>query len=195
MRTGASALYCALLASSAGLPASVLAQESLRWYPRHHTVVDTVAATDTLAPRIKGITIEAVSPLAPNRVVRKISIKNTQFWAGPSLGFDAFVRESGTGAYKTGIIPGVGYGLKWGKKPDANGNSKAWLAVDLFISGAVSEEDSTHAGADYFNIDAVPVVTVFDWVSMGWGPRFKVGLNGLGNVRRTLFSFGIRKAT
>jgi hypothetical protein len=117
---------------------------------------------------------------------------NTTVWAGPSIGFDAFVRESGTGQYRTGIIPGVGYGVKWGKESP---NSKPWIALDLFVQGAVSEENKEHEGSDYFNIDVLPVVTLFDWVSVGYGPRFKTGLGGLASDRRNLFSFGVRKAT
>jgi hypothetical protein len=111
----------------------------------------------------------------------------------PSVGFDLFVRESESGAYKTGIIPGVGYGLKF--KPTWWHGSKYFLSLDLFVQGLLTDEVDAHAGNDFFNIDFIPVLVLIDWFGFGFGPRFKIGLENVPSEQRWIFSFGIRKST
>lgn len=183
-------------------PSLAHAQGHLRWYFNKRVMYDTVATRDTNrkvlgepGPGLRTITTFTALP-ETNQFRKKTTITDTRVWVGPSVGFDAFVRESGSGNYRTGIIPGVGYGLKWGRTPkDPKGEPSPWIAIDLFVQGAMSEEDDSHSGFDYFNIDALPVVTILNWISIGYGPRFKTGLDGLPSTHRTLFSFGLRKAT
>jgi hypothetical protein len=118
-------------------------------------------------------------------------VADSSFWFGPSVGFDVFVRESVTGSYRTGIIPGVGYGAKWA----SSDGRRVYFGIDLFLQGAAVEEDDAHDGLDYFNIDVLPVATLLNWVSVGLGPRFKMGLDKQPSTRRWIFSFGVRKAT
>ena len=118
-------------------------------------------------------------------------VPDSTLWFGPSVGLDFFLRESQSGAYRAGILPGVGYGLKY--KP------KSWrsgflVGLDIFLQGSLSEEVEEHDGLDYFNVDVIPVFTVMNWVGVGFGPRFKVGLNGQESTTRYLFSFGLTKA-
>lgn len=191
----------AFLATYLAAPIHASHAQGLRWYFKRQVTRDTVPAQNpattvtTMSPGVRLTT--SFRRLADPRFSLRTLVKTkTTVWAGPSVGFDAFVRESGTGAYKTGIIPGVGYGIKWGRaQADATKEPSPWIALDLFLQGAVSEEDDSHSGADFFNIDALPVLTFFNWVSVGYGPRFKSGLNGEPSIHRTLFSFGIRKAT
>jgi hypothetical protein len=119
------------------------------------------------------------------------AIKDSTIYLGPSVSFDLFIKEKTTGQYKIGAIPGVGYGIKY--------NPFKWkknflIGIDLFAQANLSEEDNTHSGFDYFNVDLLPVVTILNWVGIGYGPRFKIGLDGVPNTHTTLFSIGIRKA-
>jgi len=141
-------------------------QSHLRWYP-----VRAGSADKTLAIR------EAV--------------KDSTIYLGPSVSFDVFIKEKSTGQYKIGAIPGVGYGIKY--------NPFKWkknylIGIDLFAQADISEEIDNHSGFDYFNIDLLPVVTFFNWIGIGYGPRFKIGLDAVPNTHTTLFSIGIRKA-
>lgn len=111
----------------------------------------------------------------------------------PSVGFDFFIRESQSGSYKMGIIPGVGYGLKW--DPGWWKTTKYFLSLDLFVQGLLSNELESHDGNDYFDVDVLPVITVIDWFGVGFGSRFKIGLENVPSKQRWIFSFGIRKAT
>jgi hypothetical protein len=115
------------------------------------------------------------------------------FVIAPSIGFDFFVRESKSGAYKMGIIPGVGYGIKF--KPTWWKTTKYFLSLDLFVQGLLTDELETHAGNDFFNIDVIPVLVLIDWFGIGFGPRFKIGLENVPCEQRWIFSFGIRKST
>jgi hypothetical protein len=115
------------------------------------------------------------------------------FVFAPSIGFDVFIRESKSGYYKMGIIPGVGYGLKY--KPKCWKRTNYLIGVDLFLQGLFVEEVDTHEGFDYFNLDILPVLNVIDWFGIGYGLRFKIGLTGIPSETRWIFCFGLRKAT
>ncbi|MEZ4891657.1 MAG: hypothetical protein R3A50_07055 [Saprospiraceae bacterium] len=117
---------------------------------------------------------------------------DSTLYFGASISFDLFVRESGTGSYKIGAIPGVGYGFRWNPKWNPL-KTKSVISFDLFTQANLAEEIDMHSGFDYFSIDLLPVVTFFDWIGIGYGPRFKVGLDGVPSTRTGIFSFGIRK--
>jgi hypothetical protein len=120
-----------------------------------------------------------------------ISFKDSTLFLAPSLSIDLFVRESQSGAYKIGAIPGIGYGLKYKPKKWESG---FLIGIDVFAQANLVDEIDTHSGFDYFNIDILPVVTLFNWIGVGYGPRFKIGLNGIPSTNRGLFSFGLRKS-
>lgn len=175
-----------------GASSTVSAQNPYRWYFRSQTKIDTVQ----VAPDEKHTPGETVTFVrSGQRYITRSVVRNTKMWAGPSLGFDVFSRESGTGKYVTGVIPGIGYGVKWGRpNPDPTKDPTAYAALDVFVQGAQSDEDTAHEGNDYFNIDVLPVLTLFNWVSVGYGPRFKTGLDGHPSKNRWLFTFGVKKA-
>lgn len=112
---------------------------------------------------------------------------DSTFFLSPSVSFDVFVRESDTGHYKVGAIPGVGYGIRWSP------NKKPILSLDIFIQANLSEELDPNAGFEYFNIDVLPILTFFNWFGIGYGPRFKIGLENVPTKSIGIFSFGIRK--
>lgn len=116
----------------------------------------------------------------------------TNIWLGPSVGFDVFTYDTSTKQYAAGIIPGVGYGLKY--KPAWWKLSDAFLALDVFVSAVLADDDPNHSGSDHFNIDVIPIITFMDWVSVGYGPRFQIGLDTEEGDHHGLFSFGVRKS-
>jgi hypothetical protein len=136
----------------------------------------------------------AITPTAEGSFEIIQKVRDASIWLAPSVGVDFFVRESGTGNYRAGIIPGVGYGFKWGDASDRD-NLRPYAALDFFLQGALTDELSDHSGFDYFNIDVLPVFTIYNWVSVGYGWRFKIGLEGVEGVNRNIFSFGLRKGT
>jgi len=155
--------------------------------------VDTVATSAMDSVKASRGVIESRQLGYGRSAVITVQKDKRPVWFGPSVGFDVFVREGGTGQYKAGVIPGVGYGIKWGKKGGAKTPDSPRISLDLFLQGALADELASHDGADYFDIDVLPVVTVVNWVSIGWGVRFKMGLNGLDGSTKSLFSFGVRK--
>ena len=117
----------------------------------------------------------------------------TPFLFTTSVGVDIFTRESKSGAYKIGIMPGYGVGLKY--TPKWWTATKYLLALDVFMQGLPSDDLETHEGNDYFNIDILPVITFMDWFGVGYGLRIKIGLEEVPSELRMVFSFGIKKAT
>lgn len=136
-------------------------------------------------------TLEKDTTIQSEALLPITASSDTILWFAPTVGFDLFVRENGTKQYKVGLIPGVGYGLKWGSSKE----NSIYLSLDVFLQAAMSEEIDSISGPDYFNIDVLPIITVYDWFSIGFGWRFKLGLDQkVADVNRNLFSFGIRKS-
>jgi len=187
----------ALLALSASLleiPSTCEAQNPFRWYFRTKTVTDTTTIQPDTSRTLMRQSVSVV-PLTQGRYKVTTVLRKTRMWAGPSVGFDAFSRESGTGKYVSGIIPGVGYGLKWGRpNADPTKDPTAFLALDVFVQGVQVDDDPDTAGNDHFNIDVLPVMTLLNWISVGYGPRFKTGLDGHSSSTKGVFTFGIKKA-
>lgn len=134
---------------------SAMAQHPLRWYP--------------FQKRDKAV---------------EMSFKDSTLFLAPSVAFDVFTKQIDTGDYSIGVIPGVGYGLKW--------NPFKWeddylLGVDIFAEAAMSEDD------DVFNIRVLPVVTFMNWIHIGYGTIFRVGLNGKSDNKTGVFTIGISK--
>jgi hypothetical protein len=108
----------------------------------------------------------------------------------PSYGVDMFTREGGSGDYKFGVIPGIGYGISF--KPRMMKDNYL-CALDLYVQGFATNEVETHPGLDYFNVDFLPVFSVFNWFGIGYGLRQKIGLEGVKTEYKSIFTFGIRK--
>jgi hypothetical protein len=118
----------------------------------------------------------------------EMAFKDSTLFLSPSVAFDVFSKENDTGEYAIGIIPGIGYGLKW--------NPWKWktdylLGIDVFAQAALSTQDGN---TKYFNIRFLPTLTILNWVHIGYGPMWKVGLNGTSNISTSVFTFGITKS-
>lgn len=112
-------------------------------------------------------------------------------WVSPSASMDVFTFEVRTGKYKIGLIPGIGYGIRY--KPYFM--TKNYLfALDLFLQGFASDEIETNNGLDYFVIDILPVFSVFNWFGVGYGLRYKIGLEGIQSVYSPIFTIGFKKS-
>ena len=142
----------------------------------------------------------AVQPLpketaaAPAPVVGDVPLNTSgSWWLCPSIGFDVFTYDIKTHAYSVGIIPGIGYGLKY--KPAGWTATDAVFAVDLFVQAGLLNESNTIPGGTYFSIQAIPIVTFLDWFSVGFGPDALLGVSTAPSELHWMFSFGLRKST
>ena len=114
--------------------------------------------------------------------------KDSTLYFSPSISFEAFTKEKYSGEYQIGIIPGVGYGLKY--------NPFKWktdylVGVDVFAQSSLSKskEDS-----DYFNIRIIPTISILNWIHVGYGTVCKIGLKGNDNINTSVFTIGISKS-
>lgn len=123
----------------------------------------------------------------------KVATATPDVWFCPSVGFDVFTIDLKTRQYVTGIVPGIGYGLKY--KPAGWTATTAVVAVDLFVQATLDDNSSAVPGAKYFSIEALPIVTFLDWVSVGFGLDEYVGLSTLPSELHWVFSFGMKKST
>jgi len=114
-------------------------------------------------------------------------IDSTKYF-GPSIAVNLFQRETATKEYTVGLVTGVGYGFKW--NPFQWDNSYL-IGVDVFAQAGVTEYPD--AGDKYFVIGITPVITVLNWIHVGYGPRWKIGLNDTKNVNTGVFMIGISK--
>lgn len=111
---------------------------------------------------------------------------DSTLYFGPSISLNVFQLETKTKDYKLGAVPGVGYGLKW--------NPYKWKNSYLFGIDAFAQADVNEQGdSKYFTIDFLPVITILNWVHIGYGPRFNIGLNGTKNASTGVFVLGIAK--
>jgi len=115
------------------------------------------------------------------------------WWLCPSVGFDVFTYDVKTHGYSVGVIPGVGYGLKY--KPANWTATEAVFAIDLFVQAGLVNESATVPGGTYFGIQAIPIVTFLDWFSVGFGPDALLGVSTAPSELHWVFSFGLRKST
>ena len=138
----------------------VFSQHSLRWYPFKEKGEKAINFTS----------------------------KDSTLYFSPSISFEAFTKEKYSGEYQIGIIPGVGYGLKY--------NPFKWktdylIGIDVFAQSSLSKgkEDS-----DYFNIRIIPTISILNWIHVGYGAVWKIGLKGNDNINTSVFTIGISKS-
>lgn len=136
--------------------------------------------------------IARVGAPSPSAIVVPIDSAGA-WWFGPSLGFDVFQIDLKTRQYVTGIVPGIGYGLKY--KPAHWSATAAVLALDLFVQASLVDNSTAIPGAKYFTIEALPILTIIDWVSVGFGVSEYVGVSSLPSELHWIFSFGMKKST
>lgn len=150
-----------------------------RWYP-----VEIKSSAPVYVDSKDAILLNTMAP-------NQFSTKDSSIYFGPSVAFDVFEKERSSGAYTLGVIPGVGYGVKY--NPFLWSNSYL-VGLDLFAQAGLTGSQTDPTAAKYFVVDIVPVITVINWVHIGWGPRFKIGLNGTSNANTSLFTIGISKS-
>jgi hypothetical protein len=141
--------------------------QKLHWYPFSKNVENT---------NVKG------------QMKVQIAFKDSTIFLAPSVAFDVFSKEKDTGEYNLGIIPGIGYGLKW--------NPYKWkndylIGVDVFAQAALNAPEGT---SKYFNVRILPTFTLLNWIHIGYGPMWKIGLNGNSNINTSVFTLGISKS-
>jgi hypothetical protein len=177
MKKFAAPLMLALLSVFMAIPARA---EFLRTY---------VSGGPTAAPA-------PVEPLAKDGATAPSAIVvpvGASWWFGPSIGFDVFQIDLKSRQYVTGIVPGIGYGLKY--CPKGWTATTAVLALDLFVQASLVDNSTAIPGAKYFTIEALPIVTILDWVSIGFGADEYVGVSSLPSELHWVFSFGMKKST
>ena len=122
-------------------------------------------------------------------------IDSTVFF-GAAIGYDVFVKEMKSGDYSVGTMPGFGYGIKWAPKWNPV-NTQSFLSFDVFVESKLGKDVLDELGvptiAKYFDIKVLPMVGILDWVHIGYGPLFKVGVNGSEGYTDWMFAISISK--
>src|SRR5664279_101724 len=132
--------------------------------------------------------VESVVNYNIMKVGIQAAFKDSTIFLSPSVALTCFQKENDTGEYVIGVTPGIGYGIKW--------NPYKWkndylVGVDVFAQAALSTQDGN---ARYFNIRIIPTITILNWVCIGYGPMWRVGLNGTPNISTSVFTFGITRS-
>jgi len=115
-----------------------------------------------------------------------------QVWLGPSIGLNIFSKDLTTGTYQLGIVPGVGYGVKW--RPAWYTLTDDLLAFDLFVQASLVDQTSQTPGAKWFTISFMPILTVMDWFSAGIGPDEYIAVDSAPGGLHWVFMFGMQKS-
>jgi hypothetical protein len=160
---------------------------------RHLVVALTVAVgiTRASAAGADPLHITVATEPAPNCDDCGPADGKETFYFGTTIGFDAIVVDMETRNYKTGVIPGVGWGLKW--RPTWWTQSPSFIALDLFAEAAIAETNDAHSGSDVFGISILPVVTLFGWVSVGYGANIQISLDSaVPDDTHAIMSFGLK---
>lgn len=113
-------------------------------------------------------------------------------WVGPSVGLNVFTIDLKTRQSQLGLIPGVGYGVKW--KPAGWTLTDDVLALDVFVQGSLLDQTSQVPGAKWFTVQLMPIVTIIDWVSVGFGFEDYIAVDSAPGGFHPIFSFGINKS-
>ncbi len=143
---------------------------------------------------LSGPHAEPVQPLPTDGATGDVKVGATgDLWLGPSVGFDVFQIDLKSRQYVTGIVPGIGYGLKY--KPAGWTMTNAVIAFDVFVQASLIDNSSSVPGAKYFAIEALPILTIIDWVSVGFGAEEFIGVSSLPSELHWVFSFGMKKST
>jgi hypothetical protein len=124
--------------------------------------------------------------------------KDSTIWFAPSASFDVFSKEMKTGEYAIGAIPGIGYGIKW--------NPFRWkehylLGLDIYAQAALRNTDvvlnsegiETPIEARYFSVKVLPALSLLNWVHVGYGPLFNIGLKDTEGYITGVFLIGVSK--
>lgn len=151
-----------------------------------------IASADALSFCIVGCDLPPPKPmkfkattLTEPGVVQPVG---TKLWLSPSIGIDVFTRYNKNNEWRAGIIPGVGYGMKY--KPANWTLTSNLVSLDVFVQANMVDGSTQH-----FDLDVLPVITLIDWVSVGFGYRREFSTTkGVPDSGGSLISFGIRKS-
>jgi hypothetical protein len=122
-----------------------------------------------------------------------IKTVDDSFWFGPSIALDVFTKDNATGKYSLGVIPGVGYGIKWNPPIMQKYKKNYLLGVDLFASAALDQAINP-TDPSYFVVKLTPVVTILGWVHFGYGPTWNIGVNGAKNRLSSMLVIGVTQS-
>jgi hypothetical protein len=165
-------LLLGIILSGIGLIASAQKVHPLRWYP-----------------------FEKKDNFALKSIQSGYS-KDSALFFGASVAYDVFIKEIKSGDYNIGTMPGFGYGIKWNPKKNPFGTASL-LSFDIFGETKLDKEIITGTEipttAKYFNIKLLPMIGILDWVHVGYGPLFKVGVNGNKGYTDWMFAISISK--
>ena len=123
-----------------------------------------------------------------NQLQTKASIIDSTFFFGASVSFDVFTKEMKSGDYAIGAIPGVGYGIKWNPRWNPV-KTASFMSLDLYASAKLDNSDE----ARYFDIKLLPMIGILDWLHIGYGPMFRLGVNGTPGYNDAIFAVTISK--
>jgi hypothetical protein len=165
-------LILSLILSGIGFTASAQKTHPLRWYPFEKQSFSTLKSNES------GYS------------------KDSTLFFGASIAYDVFIKEMKSGDYSIGTMPGFGYGIKWNPKKNPFGTASL-LSFDVFGETRLDKEITTNnevtTTAKYFNIKFLPMIGILDWVHVGCGPLFKIGVNGNKSYTDWMFAISISK--
>jgi len=124
--------------------------------------------------------------------------KDSTIWFGPSASFDVFTKEMKTGEYTIGAIPGIGYGIKWNP---FNWKNHYLVGLDVYAQAALMDRETvlnnegieTPIDARYFSVKLLPAISLLNWVHVGYGPLFNIGLKDTEGYITGVFLIGVSK--
>lgn len=150
--------------------------------------INSVQAQSTRVYPIKSVIQEShptqKSFLTINESITKV---DSSIFIGPSVSFDLFSHEFKSGITSFGALPGIGYGIKY--------NPYHWknaylIGIDFFANTGIIKEQNNEPPR-FFDIELVPVITVFGYAHFGVGYRWKIGLNGNQNDNTAILVSGV----
>jgi hypothetical protein len=111
--------------------------------------------------------------------------KDSTIFFAVAASFDAFTKINSTGEYQIGILPGIGYAVNYQPK----GWKSPALSLGLFIDASLDGASSPQ----FYNIKLLPALGFLNWVKIGYGLMYQIGVNGNQNKSSGVFIFGLQK--
>lgn len=114
-----------------------------------------------------------------------IYCKDSTIWFSPSAGIQLFSRELKTNVNTFGVLPGLGYGIKYNPYKYKSGYL---LALDVFIQAGYQIADGETYNKVY-SLQIVPVASFYTYFHAGYGYRWH--FNKSGNTSILVFGFSL----
>lgn len=93
--------------------------------------------------------------------------KDSTLYFAPAVGFDVYTRGTTTGKHSVGAIPGIGYNLIY--------NPFLWQKNYLAGIGLFASAQQDFENPDIFTFEITPVITILNWVKLGYGHQWNFG--------------------